>query len=290
MSDRRWDTVLTYLAAAAGPTGVIAVDGPAEAAALLAARLRARSIEVSPSGDVVVRARTSRSDGRRDDVAAVVDLSDPSWPILSHADPARLPAERWYSTESRAFFAVRAARWDAKFGDDLPAYTAAVSSSSVRPGGVAIDIGCGTGRALPPLRDAVGPAGTVIGVDHTPEMLQVAAGRARASAATLVQGDARQLPFATGTADALFAAGLVTHLPEQDEALSELARITRPGGRLILFHPTGRATLAARHGRTLDPSELLAADVLPAVMSRTGWSLLSYDDAPDRFHAVGQRN
>ena len=53
-----------------------------------------------------------------------------------------------YIAETRAFFGCRAATWDTKFGDDLPAYRAAVAEAGIRRGGVAIDVGCGTGRAL----------------------------------------------------------------------------------------------------------------------------------------------
>lgn len=55
-----------------------------------------------------------------------------------------------YLPETRAFFACRAATWDAKFGDDLPAYRAAVAEAALRRGGVAIDVGCGTGEAIWP--------------------------------------------------------------------------------------------------------------------------------------------
>lgn len=293
MTDR-WDTVLAYLTAAAPQVGLVAIHGPLAEAELLAERLRARCGAAVVAGeadgaDLTIRVRTSRAGGRDDRADAVVDLGDVTWPILRHLDPALVPVARWYGSESQAFFAVRAAGWDAKFGDDLPAYTVAVASAGIRAGGVAIDIGCGTGRALPPLRDAVGPAGTVIGVDHTPQMLAAAVPRADACAATLVRADARRLPLADGTADALFAAGLLTHLPDPDEALTELARTTRPGGRLVLFLPTSRAALAARHGRTLDPGDVLDEPVLRAALSRAGWDLLTYDDPPHRFHAVAVR-
>ena len=68
--------------------------------------------------------------------------------------------------------------------------------------------------------------------------------------------------------------------PRPRHRLRELARITRAGGRLILFHPSGRAALAARHGRTLRPEEPLAEQPLRTAAQRTGWQLDHYDDPP----------
>ena len=199
------------------------------------------------------------------------------------------PQEARYITETRAFFSCRAATWDTRFGDDLPGYTAAIAEADIARGGVVIDVGCGTGRALPPLRDAVGPAGAVVAVDLTPEMLDVARPASRAARAALVLADARRLPFAAASADAVFAAGLVNHLPDAEAGLAELARITRPGGRLVLYHPSGRAALAARHGRTLSPTEPLSAAPLRRSTQAAGWRLDAYDDAADRFFAVAVR-
>lgn len=212
---------------------------------------------------------------------------------MTRNDPAApgldAPAEDRYVTECRAFFAPRAATWDAKFGDDMPAYAAAVAESRIPPGATAADIGCGTGRALPALRDAVGPAGTVIGVDLTPQMLDAARAAGRARHAALLLADARRPPFADGALDAVFAAGLITHLPDPATGLAELARITRPGGRLTLFHPSGRRALARRHGRTLRPDDPLGESRLRLLMAGTGWQLDAYDDPPHRFLAVATR-
>ncbi|UWZ60111.1 methyltransferase domain-containing protein [Dactylosporangium aurantiacum] len=249
--------------------------------------------ERPPAGgwDVVVWLRTSRrqhaADGARGDTAdVVVDLHDPEWPVIRHVAPRLLPHERWHLAESRAFFGVRADTWDAKFGDDLPAYAAAVEAAALPPGGVVVDVGCGTGRALPALRAAVGPTGTVIGLDHTPQMLAKAREKGNGG---LVLADAGRLPFADGSVDAVFAAGLVMHLPDPADGLRELARVTRPGGRLVLFHPTGRATLAARHGRVLRADEPLAEGPLTATTAASGWRLTTYDDGADRFLALADR-
>jgi hypothetical protein len=65
--------------------------------------------------------------------------------------------------------------------------------------------------------------------------------------------------------------------------------VTRTGGLLVLFHPSGRATLAARRGRVLSPDELLAEGVLRRSTAATGWRLTAYDDAPQRFFALAER-
>jgi SAM-dependent methyltransferase len=246
------------------------------------------------SWDVVIWLRTAPSshDGSRDGedgADIVIDMHDPGWPVIRRVTASLAGRGRWYLTETRAFFACRAATWDAKFGDDLPSYAAAISQAGIPDGAVVIDIGCGTGRALPPLRRAVGPAGTVIAIDVTPEMLSQARQASLEASATLVLADARHLPFTDASADAIFAAGLLSHLPDTEAGLCELARVTRPDGLLVLFHPSGRAALAARHGRTLQPDEPLAADPLRRATQAAGWRLTDYDDAVDRFFAVAVR-
>ena len=75
-------------------------------------------------------------------------------------------------THVQEFFTARAARWDARFPDDGPAYAAAVAELGLREGKRVLDAGCGTGRALTPLRAAVGASGVVLGADLTPAMLE----------------------------------------------------------------------------------------------------------------------
>jgi SAM-dependent methyltransferase len=227
--------------------------------------------------------------GREHGADIVIDLHDVQWPVIRRVAPRLAARGPWYLTETRAFFACRAATWNTKFGDDLPAYRAAVAEAGIRRDGVAIDIGCGTGRALPPLRAAVGPAGTVIAVDITPEMLHAARPASAVARAALVLADARALPVADGSADAIFAAGLVNHLPDTEAGLRELARVTRPGGLLVLFHPSGRAALAARHGHSVSHDEPLAEGPLRRSTAASRWRLTAYDDAPHRFFAVAER-
>lgn len=320
----RWHSLLELLveALAPGPRTVLVLPG------LLADRLRAALdaaghptvvLVAAPPADTVVRLRIRRPDppapaaspakaeqsavpaspdpadparppGAVDRSAnIVVDLTDPGWPVLRHVDEALMPRGRWHREETRAFFAVRAATWDTRFGDDMPAYARAVAELRLPPGSSTVDVGCGTGRALPALRQAVGPQGTVIGIDLTGEMLTTARDLGRAEHAALVLGDARQLPLADRSMQGVFAAGLVGHIPNVEPVLAELARICVPGGDLVLFHPSGRVALAARHGHTVRPDEPLSEDPLRAFLAAAGWTLVTYDDAPDRFFARAVR-
>ncbi|MFE5393613.1 class I SAM-dependent methyltransferase [Streptomyces sp. NPDC056568] len=192
-------------------------------------------------------------------------------------------------THVQDFFGARAADWDSRFPDDGPAYEAAAAQLGLREGDRVLDAGCGTGRALTPLRAAVGPSGVVVGADLTPAMLQAAVRAGRDRDGRLLLTDVAALPLRSRSLDAVFAAGLVAHLPDPARGLRELARVVRPGGVLALFHPIGRAALAARQGRRLTPDDLRAEPRLRPLLAGSGWRMTSYVDEDDRFLALAVR-
>ncbi|MFJ6657534.1 class I SAM-dependent methyltransferase [Streptomyces sp. NPDC091377] len=192
-------------------------------------------------------------------------------------------------THTQEFFTARAADWDSRFPDDGPVYAAAVAELALHEGDRVLDAGCGTGRALPSLRAAVGPSGVVVGADLTPAMLEAAVRAGRDEDGQLVLTDVSALPLRSGSLDAVFAAGLIAHLPRPAENLRELARVVRPGGLLALFHPLGRAALAARQGRQIAPDDLRARPRLAPLLADSGWRMTSYVDEDTRFLALAVR-
>jgi SAM-dependent methyltransferase len=192
-------------------------------------------------------------------------------------------------THVQDFFGARAADWDSRFPDDGPAYADAVARMRLHAGDRVLDAGCGTGRALPPLRAAVGATGLIVGADLTPAMLEAAVRAGRDRDGRLLLADVTALPLRTKSLDAVFAAGLVAHLPNPGENLRELGRVVRPGGTLALFHPIGRAPLAARQGRQLTPDDLRAGANLGPLLAGSGWEMTSYVDEDVRFLALAVR-
>jgi SAM-dependent methyltransferase len=105
------------------------------------------------------------------------------------------------------------------------------------PGEVVLDVGCGAGLDALLAGRLVGPAGSVIAVDMTPEM--VARTRQQAALAGLTNVDVREglmeaLPVADGTVDAVTSNGTLNLSNRPSRALAEMLRVLRPGGRLGL--------------------------------------------------------
>ncbi|MFF5083644.1 class I SAM-dependent methyltransferase [Actinoplanes sp. NPDC000266] len=97
------------------------------------------------------------------------------------------------------------------------------------PPGVALDAACGTGRYTGYL---AARGHRVIGVDSSPDMLAHA--RERVPSADLRQGDLHELPLPDDHVDIVVCALALTHLPDLTPAISEFARVLRPGGHLVI--------------------------------------------------------
>jgi len=127
---------------------------------------------------------------------------------------------------------------------DAPWVTEAVAWLIDGPGGpvgsrpqLVLDVGCGAGGAACAFAEALGPA-VVAGFDRDPRLLAIA--RRRAADAGLA-GHVRwlaagvdALPVDAGSADLVWASGVVHHLPDQQAAIGTLAALLRRGGRLAL--------------------------------------------------------
>jgi demethylmenaquinone methyltransferase/2-methoxy-6-polyprenyl-1,4-benzoquinol methylase len=139
-----------------------------------------------------------------------------------------------------------------------PVRRRAVDALGLSGGETVVDLGCGPGDSIPLLCEAAGASGRVLGVDYSAGMVRRA--RARADplrAASVVRADARALPVGDGTVDAALASLALSAMPGAREALEELRRGLRHGGRLAVVDarlPDGPVSrpLAALYARTVN--------------------------------------
>ena len=99
-----------------------------------------------------------------------------------------------------------------------------------------LDIGCGPGFYCAELAQEVGPTGSVVGVDSSPAMLQLAARRcAEYASVELRPGDAVSLPVDDASFDAALCVQVLEYVPDPTVALAEMHRALRPGGRVVVW-------------------------------------------------------
>lgn len=131
----------------------------------------------------------------------------------------------------------------------LPEHRARYSFAAAEgPAGRVLDIACGAGLGF----DRLAGNGPTIGADLDPMALSTARGRAAATSARLCRADAQQLPFADSSFALVCCLETIEHVRDGTSLLAEIARVLRPGGRLVLSTPNALVT-RPRHGVPRNP-------------------------------------
>jgi len=121
-----------------------------------------------------------------------------------------------------------------------------VAWSAAKPGDFVLDCATGTGDLAIAFKRAVGPAGKVIGTDFCVEMLNLGPRKAnqRGLAIDFRGADVTKLPFADQSFDICSIAYGIRNVADPVKALREMARVTKPGGRVMVLE-TGEAPESA---------------------------------------------
>lgn len=128
-----------------------------------------------------------------------------------------------YATEHG--LAARKALYDEVAGEDAREIAlGAVAEAGPRS---VLEVGCGEGELAARIRDELGVR--LVALDQSARMVELARGRGVDARV----GDVQELPFESASFDAAVAAWVLFHVPDLERGISELARVLRPGGRLV---------------------------------------------------------
>lgn len=123
--------------------------------------------------------------------------------------------------------------------DEVAARAAYLDLIGVTPGERVLDVGCGSGVVTRAMAKRVGPNGMAVGLDPSPALLTVARELAEQEGVgdlvDLREGDARWLPFGDAEFDVVLAVTSLSHIPDGEQAIPELVRVARVGGRVGVF-------------------------------------------------------
>lgn len=123
---------------------------------------------------------------------------------------------------------------------EAPVRKAGLALLNAQPGETILEIGFGTGHCLEALANAVGPTGTIFGLDLSEQMLKRAEQRLAeaglAGRCKLRCGDAAELPYPEATVDAAFMSFSLElfDTPDIPRVLGECRRVLKPGGRIVV--------------------------------------------------------
>ena len=162
----------------------------------------------------------------------------------------------------REYFDDLACRWDSLPAAPGAGETAARFVERMALGGArrVLDVGCGTGVLVPHLRRALPAAARILQMDFALQMLREGLRTRAVPGLMTLCGDARKIPLAAGSVDAVLCYGIVPHLGDIASAACELLRVLRAGGSLGVGHARDSAALNALHASVGGP---VAGDVLP---------------------------
>ena len=161
-----------------------------------------------------------------------------------------------------------------------------VGAAGLRRGEVVLDIGTGVGVLIPLIR-SFKPSG-IVACDIAEKMLQRL--QRKHPAVQTIHSDVADLPLEDASVDVAFLNAMFGNIADKPRACRNLSRILRPGGRMVVSHPEGRAFV-----EELRRTSPLAIESLPqrtqfqSLLQPLGLEVIAYRDEPKLYLMVARK-
>jgi ubiquinone/menaquinone biosynthesis C-methylase UbiE len=215
-------------------------------------------------------------------------------------EPAQLPSTDPDPDGSKArvaaLFSSVAREYDTAIEFFAPFGRALVAAAELQPGQRVLDLASGRGAVLRPVLEAVGPTGSVLGLDLAPAMVAELGAELEAAAVGNAQvqvGDAEELDLPDASFDAVTGGFMIFFPPRPDRVLRQAARVLRPGGAIALSifdcmpgFPFQQALIEEMGVQREEPGPQMAfnrAEVLDAALRDAGFVGVEGVVAHERF-------
>jgi ubiquinone/menaquinone biosynthesis C-methylase UbiE len=209
--------------------------------------------------------------------------------MFMHGSKASAPKTRGMVITIPAWLYDLLARWFVSRGREQEFRQMVADLAQLQPGETVLDVGCGTGTMALLAYERVGETGSVCGIDPSAQLLAGARRKAarRGLPINFQLGGIEQLSFPDQSFDVVLSTFMMHHLPDdlKRQGLSEIARVLKPGGRLLVVDfkhkemHQGRPTL-------LGIGEIGLQD-LPALVKEAGISQIETGEMPFRIRSIG---
>ena len=163
--------------------------------------------------------------------------------------------------------------------------------SGAGPGDRVIDIGCGDGYLSRQMADRVGPIGTVVGVDPSPEAIERARQMTSNRVCEFAEGVAEDVQAPDSSCDVVVSSLAIHHLAEASRpaAFAEMWRVLRPGGRVLVAEfrpPTNRFALLLTRPFASANMQHNPIQQLPGLIRAAGFDQVRTDDLRPWIHVI----
>lgn len=161
-----------------------------------------------------------------------------------------------------------------------------VEDLDIIPGNQVLDVGSGTGILLPHLVDKVGDKGKIVELDIAEKMLQTAREKGYRGNIEYIKSDVISMPFLAETFDIVICHASFPHFPDKQEALREIFRVLRFGGKLAITHIDSREEVNRIHksiGGVVADHQLPESEELEDMLLKIGFAGIRILDKQDRY-------